>query len=141
MWITTGLWKNVINPDLHIRRVQAQAIRITTNCTMERKAHIMGWLALVVTIWRIRLESEHSVYQVWLPVIGKALSYLSLHSAEMGDKTIAEKAMFLEGLGVGRRDVAEMLGTSYASLSELLRQARSRRKGGKKNGSRKQKAR
>jgi hypothetical protein len=44
--------------------------------------------------------------------------------AEMGDKAMAERAKFLEGLGLKRNDVAEMLGTSSASITEQYRQAK-----------------
>lgn len=79
------------------------------------------------------MENQASTYQVWLPVVGKALCYIALNQSNMHDKTTAEKAMFLEAFGLGRKDVAEMLGTSYASVTELLRQAK-KKKEKKKNG-------
>lgn len=78
---------------------------------------------------------EKTLEQEWLPVIAKSLAYLCLNSTQIAHQTIAEKAKFLEGLGLERKDVAEMLGTSAASISELLRVAKKRKKtGAKKNG-------
>ncbi len=73
----------------------------------------------------------------WLPVIGKALAQLCLEARKGSEMTIAEKAQFLEGLGLDRKDVAEMLGTTYASISELLRQAK-KKKGKGRGGKSKQ---
>ena len=63
-----------------------------------------------------------------------------MHNADMGTKTKAEKARFLEGLGLERKDVAEMLGTTSASITEMMSQAK-KRKGAKKNAPRKAKGR
>jgi len=63
----------------------------------------------------------------WLAVIGKSLARMCL--AQDVRATIAEKAKLLEGLGLSRREVAEILGTSSASVTELLRQAK-KKKGG-----------
>jgi hypothetical protein len=63
----------------------------------------------------------------WLAVIGRALAQISLSVNNLNDKTTAEKAGYLEALGVGRKDVAAMLGTSVASVTELLRQARNKK--------------
>jgi CRP-like cAMP-binding protein len=68
----------------------------------------------------------------WLAVIGRSLAQFSLDAGPARDKNLAEKAKFLEALGLPRNDVAEMLGTTYASISELLRQAKNK-KGAKKN--------
>jgi hypothetical protein len=85
------------------------------------------------------MAENSSAEQSWLPVIGRALAYICLHNAGIENKTIADKAAFLEGLGLDRNDVAKMLGTSHASISELLRVAKNKsKKGGpKKNVSRK----
>jgi hypothetical protein len=56
----------------------------------------------------------------WIAVIGKALAYLCLKQA-LGNATIVEKAVFLEGLGIPRDDAAEMLGTSAKSIADMLR--------------------
>ena len=66
---------------------------------------------------------------MWLPIIGRALAFLCLHSAKKTDQTIAEQALFLENLGLERKDVATMLGTSSASIAELLRQAKNKKRG------------
>lgn len=63
----------------------------------------------------------------WIAVIGKALAYLCLKQ-ELGNATIVEKAVFLEGLGVPRDEAAKMLGTTSKSVGEMLRQ---KKKGGK----------
>jgi hypothetical protein len=79
-------------------------------------------------------DAENSA---WLPVIGRALAYISLNSAGLAEKTTttAEKARFLESLGLVRKDVAAMLGTTPASVTELLRQAKNRKgKGRGKKG-------
>jgi DNA-directed RNA polymerase specialized sigma24 family protein len=64
-----------------------------------------------------------------------------MHNAEMNGKTIAEKARFLQGLGLEVSDAAEMLGTSTASVKELLRQAKNKAGKGeaKRNGDKSEK--
>ena len=89
-----------------------------------------------------QLRNQDTTYQVWLPVIGRALSYLCMHNADMGSKAKGEKARFLEAIGLERKDVAEMLGTTYASITELMSQAKKKnRKGAKKSAIRKAKGR
>lgn len=85
--------------------------------------------------------ANQSVNEVWLPIIGRALAQLCLQGGETESMTIADKARFLEALGMDRKDVAAMLGTTYASVTELLRQAKNRKKGAKGRGTRKKKAR
>ncbi len=87
------------------------------------------------------LANQDTTHQVWLPVIGRALSYLCMHNADMGGKTKAEKARFLEALGLERKDVAEMLGTTYASITELMRQAKKKSRKGAKSAARQAKDR
>jgi hypothetical protein len=72
--------------------------------------------------------------QTWLPVIGKSLAFLCLKSAQMDGKSMLEKAVFLQGLGLNRADAAGILGTSSASLAELQRQAKKRKAGAKSRG-------
>lgn len=67
----------------------------------------------------------------WLPVIGRSLAFLCLVQADLRGKELATQGRFLESLGVSRKEAAAMLGTSYASLTELIRQA-SQKKGGKR---------
>jgi len=78
----------------------------------------------------------------WLQVIGRSLAYLCLHSASMAERSLAEKAGLLEALGLSRGESAEMLGTSYNSLTELMRVARNKKKrGGSNRNGRKAKSR
>jgi hypothetical protein len=80
--------------------------------------------------------NDNDVYQLWLPVIGRALAQLCLKQVHEGDATIADRAKFLETLGLPRHEVADMLGTSYASVTELLRIAKLK-KGARSNVRRK----
>jgi hypothetical protein len=87
------------------------------------------------------LAEQSTVEQIWLPVIGRALAYLCLHTVGGEKKTIAEKAMFLEGMGLDLKDVADMLGTSHASVRELLRLAKNKSKRGPKKNAASKKGR
>lgn len=80
------------------------------------------------------MADSGEVERVWLPVIGRALAHICMRNADLSGKTIAERAQFLKGLGLDVNIAAEMLGTSAASVSELLRQAKNK---GKKGGARK----
>lgn len=61
----------------------------------------------------------------WLPVIGRAVAYMCLKASTGSDEwSIQRRARFLESLGINRGDVAEMLGTTAASITELHRRAR-----------------
>ena len=72
----------------------------------------------------------------WPAVIGRALAQFSLDAGPVRDKKLADKARFLEALGLPRTDVAAMLGTTNASITELLRQAKNK-KGGRKSARKK----
>jgi hypothetical protein len=72
--------------------------------------------------------ANQSESEIWIPIIGRALAHLCLQGSSAKDGTTAEKARFLEGLGLNRKDVADMLGTTSASVTELLRQAKNRKK-------------
>ena len=72
----------------------------------------------------------------WLAVIGRSLAFLCLAQADLRDKDLAAQGQFLESLGLSRKEASSLLGTSYASLTELLRRA-SKRKGGKRGRSEK----
>jgi len=52
----------------------------------------------------------------WNEVIAKALAYLVVQSAGLKDKKVPEKATFLMGLGLARRDAAAVLGSTDDSL-------------------------
>lgn len=71
----------------------------------------------------------------WMPVIGRSLAYLCLTAAEMRDEPMLGQAHFLEALGLSRREVAQMLGTSVDSIGAQERQARN--KGGKRGNAKK----
>ena len=86
------------------------------------------------------MAEQNTVEQIWLPVIGRALAYLCLHNVGIDKKTIADKATFLEGLGLDRKDIADMLGTSHASVSELLRVAKNKSKKGPKKNAKKRRS-
>lgn len=75
-------------------------------------------------------DDAASISQVWLPVIARSLALLSLDAAKLEDNRLVTKAKFLENLGLERKEAAAMLGTTYASLTEMLRLE-------KKKGSRK----
>ena len=85
--------------------------------------------------------ADNDVDQVWLPVIGKCLAYACMHSAKINEKTIVEKARFLEALGPERKDVALMLDTTPASITKMYRQSKKRKSGGKSATSKRAKKR
>jgi hypothetical protein len=65
---------------------------------------------------------ELAMNEGWIAVIGRSLAQISMHMAEVDNKTISERAAFLENLGLERKEIAIMLGSTTASISELLRQ-------------------
>jgi hypothetical protein len=65
-----------------------------------------------------------------LGIIARSLAYLCLCQADLAAKDIATKSMFLEGLGVSRRDIASMLNTTEDTVKVGIYQAK---KAGKKN--------
>ena len=72
----------------------------------------------------------------WLAVIGRALSFLCLHVADLRDKELSVQATILEGLGMSRREAAKMLGTSEDSLRVLIaRKGKGGHRGRKKKSS------
>jgi hypothetical protein len=74
----------------------------------------------------------------WLPVIARSLSFQCLIQAGLRDKDMAVQGKFLEALGLPRKEAAALLGTSYASLTELIRQA-GMKKGAKRGNAKKTK--
>jgi hypothetical protein len=52
----------------------------------------------------------------WNEVIAKALAYLVVNSAGLKDKKVTEKATFLMGMGLARKDAAAALGSTDESL-------------------------
>lgn len=85
------------------------------------------------------LSNHEATYQQWVPVIARSLAYLCIQVGELKDKSLADKAAFLEAAGIERKDVAAMLGTTYASVTETLSKAKRTKKGGKKKSGRKRK--
>ena len=63
----------------------------------------------------------------WQAVVARSVAFLSLHSSGLREKDLATQGQFLERLGLPRRDAAELLGTTHASLTELLRLARKKK--------------
>lgn len=72
----------------------------------------------------------------WLAVIGRSLAFLCLTEADLRDKDLATQGRFLETLGMTRKEAAALLGTSYASLTEMLRRT-AKKKGGKRGRTKK----
>ena len=80
------------------------------------------------------MTDQDTVYQQWLPVIGRSLAFLCVHAGDLKEESLGERAALLEALGVGRKEVAAMLGTTYASISETLSRVKRTKKGARKNG-------
>ena len=87
------------------------------------------------------MSNHQATYQEWIPVIARSLAYLCIQVGELKDKSLADKAAFLEAAGIERKDVAAMLGTTYASVTETLSKAKRTKKGGKKKSGREGKVR
>jgi hypothetical protein len=61
-------------------------------------------------------------WEKWSPVIGRSLALIALHMADLDGKSISDRAFFLQSLGLPREDIAFVLGSSPASIAELMRQ-------------------
>jgi CRP-like cAMP-binding protein len=72
----------------------------------------------------------------WQMVVARSAAFLALHGSGLREKDLATQGQFLERLGLPRRDAAELLGTTPASLTELLGRAR-RKKGAGRGRSKK----
>lgn len=70
----------------------------------------------------------------WMPIIGRSLAYLCLHSGEQTSKSMVDQAEFLGRLGIPRREAAAMLGTSDESLRVMIRQREQKATKGKSGG-------
>ena len=68
--------------------------------------------------------------QLWVKVIGRSLAYLCLCESDLAKENIGTKAKFLDSLGLPKKDIAELLGTTEGSARELIRLA-SKKKGKK----------
>ena len=83
------------------------------------------------------MKADDQENREWLAVIGRSLAFLCLAKADLRDKDLATQGKFLESLGLSRKEAAALLGTSRASLSELIRV--SAKKKGKKRARAKKK--
>jgi len=73
---------------------------------------------------------------VWLPIVGRALAFICLHSDPVKDGGMAEKAKLLEALGLPRKETASLLQTTEDSIRGFLRyEKKSKIKKAKKNKS------
>jgi hypothetical protein len=73
------------------------------------------------------LSDKNDIYQQWLPVVAKSLAHLCLQNSELK-----------EALGIGRPEVAAMLGTTTDTVRVTLNKGK-REKGGNKNAQKKRK--
>lgn len=66
----------------------------------------------------------------WLPVIGRTLAYLCMREAERQKKfdNVLDRVAFLEGLGLPSADAAQAAGSTKASVDELRRLQRNKKK-------------
>jgi hypothetical protein len=89
------------------------------------------------------MAEDHSAEATWLPVIGKALAYLCLSTAQERSpekyKHLLKRVKFLQGLGLTRGDAAGAAGSSAKSVAEL--HSRASRKTGRQHGRAKKKTR
>ena len=62
----------------------------------------------------------------WPEVAAKAQAYTALHLAGLGDGTVAEKARFLQMLGMSRADIAALIDSTEESVRKSLERATKR---------------
>jgi hypothetical protein len=62
-------------------------------------------------------EKENSK---WNAVIGRSLAILAMDKAGMKDAKMEQQATFLAGLGLGKEDIASVLGSTPNSIRVLL---------------------
>ena len=82
------------------------------------------------------MKSDNDDNNEWLAVIGRSLAFMCLAQADLRDKDLATQGQFLESLGLSRKESAALLGTSHASLTELIRVS-AKKKGGKRGRTKK----
>jgi SOS response regulatory protein OraA/RecX len=75
-----------------------------------------------------RIEIEENP---WLEVIGRALAYQCLNNDQAKNGSVLQQAQFLERLGVPPEARAAIIGSSEASLKELARQQKNKKRGSK----------
>jgi hypothetical protein len=63
----------------------------------------------------------------WQSVVARSAAFLALHGSGLREKDLATQGQFLERLGLPRRYAAELLGTTPASLTELMRLAKKKK--------------
>ena len=83
---------------------------------------------------RLKLTDQEKAIQGWMSVIGRSLAFLCVQVGNNTEKSLAEKAMLLEALGLERAESAAMLGTSYASITETLSRVKRTKRGGRRDG-------
>jgi hypothetical protein len=64
-----------------------------------------------------------------------------MYQADIAKKPLAEKATFLEGLGLDRREAAVLLGTTYASITQTLSNQKKTKEGKRADGTKQVKQR
>lgn len=88
------------------------------------------------------MAEQDDAQATWLPVIGKALTYLCLQEAlrKQPEKlnSVLKRVKFLQALGLSCNDAANAAGSSVASVTVLHSLAKGKKV---KNGSAKKKAR
>ena len=60
----------------------------------------------------------------WSAITARCLAYRCLKNSRYADESLLEQSQFLEKLGLPLEDRAGVVGTSSASLRELYRQAK-----------------
>ena|SRR2546425_10456493 len=69
----------------------------------------------------------------WTEVIAKALAYLAVNSEELKAKRVSQRGAFLISLGLSYADAANLLGSTEASLREMLRAGKKAGKSSRSN--------
>lgn len=78
---------------------------------------------------KILKDSEGSEESLWLSVIGRALAYQCLNSAEIQEKNMGDRAAFLTALGLPRKNVAAMLDTTVESIGvQMTKRSKNKKK-------------
>jgi hypothetical protein len=85
------------------------------------------------TSWRHDMSSSEETETKWLAVIGRCLAYLCLKNSKYAAKSLLEQSEFLEKLGLPFEDRAGVTGSTTASLYELARRTKARKRA-RKNG-------
>ena len=65
--------------------------------------------------------------QDWLGVIARSLAYLCIQNSHLKEKTTAQKAVFLNSIGLSKSTIADMLESTPQSIAELIRLSKSRK--------------